>query len=100
MSIRFTLPDWLSRKAVQTDEQAELNNLCAAVLMVQDEDDRQQTLVGLRAFFDQRPHLLEKRQENRRFYEDFLVSSVTGGIPSHEPLRWRMLAEMSRKLKV
>ena len=97
--MRFpSFASWLPRRVVQSDDQAELNNFCAALLIVEEESERYRLLLRMRAFFDERPKLIRKSKYNRLFYQDFLAS-LTREAVIMDPLRWRSLAELSRKLK-
>lgn len=101
------LSDWISRQMVQSVEQAELNNLCAALLTVEGAGDRLIALTALKDWFDEHPELLGKRSENLKFYQDFLApltaeENTPAGLSRRslalDPIAWRMMARMAREL--
>lgn len=91
---QFSLSTWL----VQSKDQAELNNLRTALLLLEDDRDRRDALKCMRTFFEERPGLLNRDRENRMFYNYFLVRPAPGSV-TIDPAHWRVLADSSCRLR-
>ena len=90
---QFSLSTWL----VQSKDQAELNNLRTALLLLEDDRDRRNMLKCMRTFFE-RPTLLNRDRENRMFYNYFLARPAPGSV-TIDPAHWQVLAESSCRLR-
>jgi hypothetical protein len=89
---------WLSRRIVHSKDQAELNNFCAAIFMSEEDAERHELLINMKTFFSERPGLLKRNRDNRKFYDEFLAPLSSGQIEI-DPARWQALVKAARRLK-